>query len=51
MNIDHVSKSYSLALLEISKETGVKIKSDLDKVWELIRGSNDLESLLFLDIF
>ena len=51
MKNETISRSYALALLEISKETGVDVKTDLDKVWNLIRESAEFESLLFMDVF
>ena len=51
MKNETISRSYALALLEISKETKVDVKADLDKVWALIRESSEFESLLFMDVF
>jgi len=51
MKNDTISKSYALALLEISKENKLNLKHDLDLIWNLIRESSELESLLFMDVF
>ena len=51
MNDSKVSRSYALALLEIGKENDIEVKEQLDSFWELVRTSNDLESLLFMDVF
>ena len=51
MKNETISRSYALALLEISKETKVDVKADLDKFWSLIRESSEFESLLFMDVF
>ena len=51
MNDSKVSRSYALALLEIGSENNIDVKTQLDSFWELIRTSNELESLLFMDVF
>ena len=51
MKNETISRSYALALLEISEETSVDVKSDLDQLWALIRESSEFESLLFMDVF
>ena len=51
MKNEAISKSYALALLEISEESKVDVKKDLDLIWNLIRENSDLESLLFMDVF
>ena len=51
MKNETISRSYALALLEISEEESIDVKADLDKIWSLIRESSELESLLFMDVF
>ena len=51
MNDSKVSRSYALALLDIGKENNIEVKAELDLFWELVRSNNDLESLLFMDVF
>ena len=51
MKNETISRSYALALLDLSQEQNLKIKSDLDTFWSLIRESSEFESLLFMDVF
>jgi F-type H+-transporting ATPase subunit delta len=51
MKNETISRSYAMALLEIGEEAKIDVKSDLDKVWALIRESSEFESLLFMDVF
>jgi F-type H+-transporting ATPase subunit delta len=51
MKNETISRSYALALLEISNESKIDVKLDLDKVWTLIRESSEFEALLFMDVF
>ena len=37
MKNETISKSYALALLEISEESKIDVKKDLDLIWNLIR--------------
>ena len=46
-----ISKSYAKALIDLAKDTNVSIADELTKLSETINKSNDLESLLFLDVF
>tara|TARA_B100000925_G_scaffold291950_1_gene282784 strand:- start:13722 stop:14261 length:540 start_codon:yes stop_codon:yes gene_type:complete len=51
MKNETISRSYALALLDLSQEQNLNIKSDLDTFWSLIRESSEFESLLFMDVF
>lgn len=46
-----VAKIYAKSLLELSDERKVNIADELTKLTELINKSNDLENVLFLDLF
>lgn len=46
-----VSKAYAKALQELTEEKGISASKELTSLTELINSSNDLESLLFLDVF
>ena len=46
-----ISKSYAKALIDLAKEANVSIADELTKLSETINQSNDLENLLFLDVF
>lgn len=46
-----VARVYAKSLLELGDEKNVKIADELTKLTEAINGSNDLENVLFLDLF
>lgn len=49
---DHTaSKAYAKAIYELAKESKVEVADELVKINELINKSNDLENVLFLDVF
>ena len=45
------SKAYAKAIYELSKEAKVEVSDELVAVNELINKCNDLENVLFLDVF
>lgn len=51
MSDSNVAKSYAKAVIELSEQLNVDISVDMIKLTELINSSNDLENVLFLDIF
>lgn len=51
MKEQNVAKSYARALFQLGKEQNVDVASELTKLTEVINQSNQLENLLFLDIF
>lgn len=46
-----IAKIYANTLLELGKENNVDIASELTTLTETINSSNDLENVLFLDVF
>lgn len=50
-NNQQVAKAYAKASLEISVNAGVELSKELTSFWTLINESNNLENLLFLDVF
>ncbi len=46
-----VSKAYARAFIELSEAKNVNAAKELTTLTEVINSSNDLESLLFLDVF
>lgn len=46
-----VAKVYAKSLLELGDEKGIKLADDLIKLTEVINKSNELENILFLDVF
>lgn len=46
-----VAKVYAKSLLELGDEKNVKIADELTKLTEVINSSNDLENIMFLDVF
>lgn len=46
-----VSKSYAKALLSLATDANIEIAKELTTLSEAINTSNDLENLLFLDVF
>ncbi len=51
MKEQEASKAYAKAIYQLSKEQGLNISDELVVINELISSSNDLENLLFLEIF
>ena len=50
-NQQQVSRAYARAIGEISNELNINLSQELTKVWEAISSCNDLENLLFFDVF
>lgn len=46
-----VAKVYAKSLLELGDEKGVKLADEMIKLTEVINKSNELENILFLDVF
>jgi F-type H+-transporting ATPase subunit delta len=46
-----VAKVYAKSILELGDEKNVKIADELTKLTEVINGSNELENVLFLELF
>lgn len=46
-----VARVYAKSLLELGDEKNVKIADELTKLTEVINKSNDLENVMFLDLF
>lgn len=51
MKEQSVAKVYARSLLELGDEKGVKLADELIKLTEVINKSNELENVLFLDVF
>lgn len=51
MKEQNVAKAYATAMYDLAKEKGVDIASELIKLNELINKNNNLENVLFLDVF
>jgi F-type H+-transporting ATPase subunit delta len=51
MKEQNVAKVYAKSFLELGTAHNVKIADELTSVTEVINSSNDLENLLFLDVF
>ncbi len=51
MKEQSVAKVYAKSILELGDEKGVKIADELIKLTEVINKSNDLENVLFLEVF
>ncbi len=51
MNNHRLSRIYALSMFQLGKELGVDIVSEMVTFNELLRVSNDLENLLFLEVF
>jgi F-type H+-transporting ATPase subunit delta len=47
----NVAKAYATAMYDLAKEKGVDIATELIKLNELINKNNNLENVLFLDVF
>lgn len=46
-----IAKIYANTLLDLGKENNVDMAAELTKLTEVINASNDLENVLFLDVF
>lgn len=46
-----ISKAYAQSIVELGVELKLDVVSDLTKLTEVINKNNDLETLLFLDVF
>ena len=51
MSNQNISRAYVRAISEITEGLDLNLSSELTKVWEVINSSNDLENLLFFDVF
>jgi F-type H+-transporting ATPase subunit delta len=51
MKDQNTAKVYAKALIEIAKEKNIKIAEEILTLTEVINSSNDLENILFLDVF
>lgn len=46
-----IAKVYAQTFLELGKEKGVDVAKEITSLTEVINSSNDLENVLFLDVF
>ena len=51
MNTSQISKSYANAITQIAEESKINLAEEITKFSEIISSSNELENLLFLDVF
>lgn len=51
MKEKNISKVYAQTFIELGKENNVDVAKELTSLTEVINASNDLENLLFLDVF
>ena len=51
MKEQNISKVYADSFLELGKENNIDIAEEMTKLTEVINTSNELENLLFLDVF
>lgn len=51
MDNSQISKAYAKAICQIADEANIKFAEEITKFSEIISNSNDLENLLFLDVF
>ena len=51
MDNSQISKAYANAISEIAEKENIKLNEEIIKFSELISSSNDLENILFLDVF
>lgn len=51
MKDKNIAKVYANTIIELGKENNVNMADELIKLTELINSSNDLENVLFLDVF
>lgn len=46
-----VAKAYAQALIQLGEETNTNVAADMTALTEAINASNDLENVLFIDVF
>lgn len=51
MKEQNIAKAYARSFLAIGEERNIDVASELTKLTEVINVSNDLENVLFLDVF
>lgn len=51
MKEQNIAKVYAHSFLELGKEVNIDVAAELTNLTEVINTSNDLENLLFLDVF
>lgn len=51
MNQEKIAKAYAKSLIELSEDKKIDVADELVKLNEVINENNDLETLLFLDVF
>lgn len=51
MKEQNIAKVYASTFIELGKEKGVDMAKDIITLTEVINSSNDLENVLFLDVF
>jgi len=51
MKEQNISKAYAQSMVELAEENKIDIAKELTSLTEVINKSNDLETLLFLDVF
>lgn len=51
MKEQNIAKVYAHSFLELGEEAKIDVAAELTKLTEVINASNDLENLLFLDVF
>lgn len=51
MKEQNIAKVYANTFIELGKDSGVDMAKDITTLTQLINSSNDLENVLFLDVF
>ena len=51
MDNSQISKSYASAITQIAEEQKIDLAKEITKFSEVVSSSNDLENLLYLDVF
>ena len=51
MSSSDVTRAYAKSIYDLGKEKGTDIASELTTIQEAINSSNDLETVLFMDVF
>ena len=51
MKEQNTARIYAKSFLELGKDNNINIAEELTKFNEVINSSNDLENVLFLDVF
>ncbi len=51
MKDQNIAKVYAQSFLELGQEKNIDIAEEVTKITEVINASNDLENVLFLDVF